>query len=59
MRPVAIRLTSRLATAPPDVRSVAHAASSTVTASGPESPVREDTNVANRPLTSVTSWPSR
>jgi hypothetical protein len=59
LRPVAIRDTSTLATAPDPVVSVAHAASSTVTGSGPSSPVRESTNVRRWPLAAVTGSSSR
>ena len=45
LRPVAIRLTSTEATTPDAVSSVAQAASSTVTGSGPEAPGRSSTNV--------------
>ena len=54
MRPVAQRETSRPTTAPEAVRRVAQAASSTVTGSGPSSPVRVGTNVVSVPETDVT-----
>ena len=59
LRPVAIRVTSREATAPPEVRNVAQAASSTVTSSGPSAPMRRRTKVSVDPETDTTSWPSR
>ena len=59
LRPVAIRVTSSDATAPPEVRSVAQAASSTVTSSGPSAPMRRRTKVSVDPETDTTSWPSR